>query len=536
MKDKKLADFLSFNTACGLRNLAVEIKEKTMATRTNNNRTYYINPAYLTFNEDSGYGANLIQVSASSSCWISVYDPANGITYSDADRNYRRWKITAYNNKFPDNDAFYIYVRLERNGSSALIVYSKNLYEVNGSSDSTEESLEYYYILIGEVSGTNGISIREILYDTGYLESDQGYEDSIGPNEMWELEKYSTPWLIKAKHWLSSFTVKGFISLVGGFIFKKNDEEKVVTDLKRSVDSDDDVPISDSTIPSTLHTKEFVENEIEKLDERFLSKVKPDETPYHIKLLGGVTTTEAASNDYAKDVKKAGWAVKKNDKDEWYVESDELVARILARVYDLMVQNHAVFKNGLSSENFISGFVGGKGWSVRMEEWINAAGVNERKSVAEFDDLIVRSSLRVYEFLVSQMLGENDNRVYTGMMEVDHVDEDECKIYLKTNGGKLYNPFRVDDVLMVQQYGGSPSDSNGSYVTKQYELIVTSVGIGEPDENQDRLDWLTFRDFTTTMEGGSLSLIEERDTLVRIDNLSDSGRKGMNKKQLAGVT
>ena len=70
MKDKKLADFLSFNTAIGLRNLAVEIKEKTMATRTNNNRTYYINPAYLTFNENSGYGANLIQVSASSSCWI----------------------------------------------------------------------------------------------------------------------------------------------------------------------------------------------------------------------------------------------------------------------------------------------------------------------------------------------------------------------------------------------------------------------------------------------------------------------------------
>ena len=147
MKDKKLADFLSFNTACGLRNLAVEIKEKTMI-HSNNNTTYYINPAHLTFVENSGYGANLIQVSASSSCYIRVYVP--GVIGYDGDGNYRRWKITAYNNKFPDNDLFYIYVRLERNGASALIAYSKTLYNVDGSTPdgSVATSDTYYYIRI----------------------------------------------------------------------------------------------------------------------------------------------------------------------------------------------------------------------------------------------------------------------------------------------------------------------------------------------------------------------------------------------------
>lgn len=494
-----------------------------MATRTNNNRTYYINPETLTFVENSGHGANLIRVSASSSCRITVYDPSHGITYNDGDRNYRRWTVTAYNNKFPDNGAYYIYVRLEKEGSAALVVYSKVLYEVDGSAEGVPASTLYYYIRIGEVSSTDGTSIRDIIYDTGYLESDQGYEDSLGPGEMWEIDKHSTPWLIKAKHWLSGFTVKGFISLVGGFVFKNGEQEKPVTDIKRSTDSDEDVPVSDEN----LATSKYVESQLEDLDDRFLSKVKPDETPHHIKLLGGLTTTEAASDDYAKDTLKAGWAARKDDDGNWYVEADKIVARILANVYDLLVENNAVFKGNLSSEEFISGFVGGKGWAIRMKEWENAAGEIEKKSLAEFDDLIVRGSMRVYEFIVSQMLGENDNRIFTGMMEVDHYDNSDGKIYLKTDGGKLYNPFRADDIIIVQQYGGMPTQESGYYITKQYEFVVTEVGIGSLSDGDERLDWVKFRNFTTSMEGGDLSLIAERDTLVRIDNLSDVRRKGI---------
>ena len=85
--------------------------------------------------------------------------------------------------------------------------------------------------------------------------------------------------------------------------------------------------------------------------------------------------------------------------------------------------------------------------------------------------------MRVYEFIISQLLGENDNRIFTGMMEVDHYDAETGKIYLKTDNGKLYNPFRVDDVVIVQQYG-EPNEDNGFYVIKQYELIVTEAQVG----------------------------------------------------------
>lgn len=327
MKDKKLADFLSFNTAFGLRNLAVEIKEKTMATRTNNNRTYYINPTYLTFNENSGYGANLIQVSASSSCWISVYDKANGIGYSDADKNYQRWKVTAYNNKFLDNDAYRIYVRLERNGTSALIVYSKKVYNVDGSSADTEASADYYYIYIGDVSATDGTSIRSITYDTGYLESDQGYEDANELNEMWEWDKISySDWLISAKKWLSSFTVKGFIELVGGLIFKKGEIEKTITDIKRSTDNDDEVPVSDSTLPTTKYVWEMN-------DERYLRKDKDDRS------VGTISSDKGF--EVGKFVAGASGAVFQIDKKTGHTiaELDKLYVRMKAYFETLEIIN-----------------------------------------------------------------------------------------------------------------------------------------------------------------------------------------------------
>ena len=234
---------------------------------------------------------------------------------------------------------------------------------------------------------------------------------------------------------------------------------------------------------------------------------------------------DIVSKDFAEGTEKGGYAIRKNSEEQYEAESDNIIARILAKTYDLLVQNHATFVGDLSSEEFISGFIGGKGWSIRTKEILNAEGINEKKSVAEFDDLIVRGSMRIYEFIVSQLLGENDNRIFTGMMEVDHYDANDGKVYLKTDNGRLYNPFRVDDVIIVQQYGGNHSQESGYYVTKQYEFIVTEVGVGEQGEG--RLDWVRFRNFTTSMEGGNEELITEHDTLVRLDNISDANRKGI---------
>jgi hypothetical protein len=200
----------------------------------------------------------------------------------------------------------------------------------------------------------------------------------------------------------------------------------------------------------------------------------------------------------------------------------------MATVGALHVKGASTFDGDLFSKEFISGFLGGKGWGIYNKPITNAAGMLENKWTGEFDNVIVRGSLRVYEMIISQLLGENDNRVFTGMMEVDHFDKKSGKVYLDTQDGKLYNPFRRDDIIMVQQFNGMPNSSNGNYVTKNYELLVTDAGCGNLEDGEKRLDWVKFANFTSSIAGASPeALIRKKDTFVRVDNLSDPDRKGI---------
>ncbi len=247
-------------------------------------------------------------------------------------------------------------------------------------------------------------------------------------------------------------------------------------------------------------------DKLKDLDDRYLRKDKADSTQFLIQFFAGL---------------EAGLYA------EGGIDGSKLHSDGLAELGRLQVNSDSEFRGNLSSKDFISGFMTGKGWAMQLKKFINSAGVEETKAVGELDDLIVRGTLRVFEFVVSQMLGENDNRVFTAMLEVDHYDPTTGKVWLDTQNGKLYNPFRVDDCIVVQQYNGMPSEDNGYYITKQYELVITGVGVGDMSLGEDRLDWVTFKNFTTTMEGGDVSLIAKGDTFVRWDNLSDPTRKGI---------
>ena len=246
--------------------------------------------------------------------------------------------------------------------------------------------------------------------------------------------------------------------------------------------------------------------DLKELDKRYLRKDQPDSTKFLVQFFAGLEAGLYAAGG---------------------TDGSKLHEDGLAELGRLQVNGDSEFRGNLSSKDFISGFMTGKGWAIQMKKILNSAGVEETKAVGELDDLIVRGTLRVFEFVVSQMLGENDNRVFTAMLEVDHYDPSTGKVWLNTQNGKLYNPFRVDDCIVVQQYNGMPSEDNGYYITKQYELVVTGVGIGDMSLGEDRLDWVTFKNFTTTMEGGDVSLITKGDAFVRWDNLSDPTRKGI---------
>lgn len=243
---------------------------------------------------------------------------------------------------------------------------------------------------------------------------------------------------------------------------------------------------------------------------------------------GNIIAHSIASENTNTDEEKGFIIVRKDETGKYKLCIDELLAWGLATVKQLHVKGDSTFDGNLFSKQFISDFLTGKGWGIYNKPILNAAGVQENKWTGEFDDVIVRGSLRVYEMIISQLLGENDNRIFTGMMEVDHYDSESGKVYLNTQDGKLYNPFRKDDIIMVQQFNGMPNSSNDYYVTKNYELLVTDAGCGSLEDGDKRLDWVKFANFTSSITGANPeALIRKKDTFVRVDNLSDKDRKGI---------
>ena len=250
-----------------------------------------------------------------------------------------------------------------------------------------------------------------------------------------------------------------------------------------------------------MHTT--IEELLKKIEGKYLSKVKDDEAAGLITFLRGLRVGAGYKFD----------------------ESGNILADSI-EANNLNVGGNSVFAGDLCSPDFVAGFLTGKGWRLKNEPVENAAGVLENKYNLELDNLIVRGSMRIFEMIISQSLGENDNRIFTAMMEVDHYDAESGRVYLDTREGRMYNSFRKGDYIMVQQYNGLPSDENDHYVTKSYELLVKEVGT--EGEGENRLAWVTFENFTSSMAGATPEkLITKRDTFVRVDNVSDPDRKGI---------
>ena len=322
--------------------------------------------------------------------------------------------------------------------------------------------------------------------------------------------RYSGKGEVGHKH--INISVLDALSFVGGYLLYKGEKLKAgVADVAKELDGEAAI------------LKKYIRRDIDDTAEGTITFEKVQ------KFLGGIIA-HSISSDGASEENGKGFTILQKDPltNTYKLCIDEVIAYTVATVGKLFVNGNSRFGGELSSKQFISGFLGGLGWGIYNTPVTNAAGVQENKWTGEFDNVIVRGSLRVFEMIISQLLGENDNRIFTGMMEVDHYDAESGRVYLNTQDGKLYNPFRRNDIIMVQQFNGMPNSSNDYYVTKNYELLITDSGCGSLEDGDKRLDWVTFTNFTSSMEGATAeSLIKKKDTFVRVDNLSDSQRKGI---------
>ena len=268
------------------------------------------------------------------------------------------------------------------------------------------------------------------------------------------------------------------------------------------IKKEDTTAASDSNVFSALRTLAEIDKVKEEMDEMYLRKDIND-TAHGIILFD----QKIGSSVFIDGWEGKGWEI--TDGGAGLLDS-------------LRVRSDIFLGNRLGSDTFVSGFPNGYGWEITPYQRTNSAGTTETKYRLEIDDINVRGKLRAYEFVISQLRGENDNVIFAGMMKVDHYDATERRLYLDTEEGVLYNPFRSGDILMVQRFGGMPMAENDYNVIKQYELRVDEAGIGNLSDGEKRLDWITFTNFV-----GDISDITEGDVLTRVDSVSDSTRKGI---------
>lgn len=181
----------------------------------------------------------------------------------------------------------------------------------------------------------------------------------------------------------------------------------------------------------------------------------------------------------------------------------------------MAVSGMATFKDSLGSDKFWTGW-NGYGWKIWMRDTMNVIGKMVKRSTMEITDLTVRGTFRVFELVINQLRGENDNYVFSGMQKVDHVDVDTNTIYLDTNKGETYCPFRDGDILRCQRFQG------GDTVIKRYDILVKEAKVGNVADGEDRVDYIVWENFD-----GDINDIAQGDVLCRMDNIKDVDRKGI---------
>lgn len=308
---------------------------------------------------------------------------------------------------------------------------------------------------------------------------------------------------------------------------------------------DGDISIDDNSLLTAAAIVNLINKEIEKLANIYLRKDKKDTANEEITFKDGFVLGAAAfkkavlsgalEKEYTENSLISAKAVLELIKNHMQLVADRYIRRdiddsaiglitflkglkaegLASFLAGMAVEGLATFSGSLSSPDFWSGWTG-QGWRLWFKDTVNIIGEATKKASLELDDLTVRGTFRVFEFVINQLRGENDNYVFSGMMKVDHIDEDLKIIYLDTNKGETYNPFRKDDILRCKRW------QFGNNTAKQYDILVKEAHVGNIEEGEDRVDWIEYE--SLDIEVGE---VEQGDVLCRLDNLTDPERKGI---------
>lgn len=329
---------------------------------TYDNRTYRITYQGVAMVENALERPDLVQISVTSDTTIKVSPhPDYGIDYLP-NGEYREWDLDGVNTRLNRAEAHFMYARLNRADNKALIVFSVNDYNVDGSIGEGSASNEYYYIKIGSITATDSLSNptvdREITFDFGYLATPQQQE---GINADWrELFEVTLENLIRPLKRFASYIVEGTLSIIGKLVLN----DKAVSDIARQGDQlteeeEEQQRKNDEAVPTVAY---LYGRYIDGFRDIFINKDREDQTEFLVKFLGGIVTDVINSTDFVTGMMGAGFCLKRNADGTTYMEVDKLLVRMKA-----FFQTLAIMETELAGPSFLFNSSGARIKIIKVE-------------------------------------------------------------------------------------------------------------------------------------------------------------------------
>ena len=249
---------------------------------------YWIKSGALTIGLNAIDNPQYVQASVMSGAAIMAY--RRDIIGYDASHNYRKWTLEAYNTFFQTTSAKFLHAQLDRkeDGTRAILIYADRKIDIEGRvlSDEDTPSADYYFIYLGSLTSSinnNGISVDrrwDDSFENGTLATDQYLkeESSSTLEKMFRLNEVTG--LIEVLKPISEAVINKL--KIGKSLFFG---EKEIMGIKRSVDTDEDVPIDDKSLTTSKYVEKYIA-------ERSLSRLNDDNAGGHLTLEKGATSKE----------------------------------------------------------------------------------------------------------------------------------------------------------------------------------------------------------------------------------------------------
>lgn len=177
------------------------------------------------------------------------------------------------------------------------------------------------------------------------------------------------------------------------------------------------------------------------------------------------------------------------------------------------------FLGKVTGENFRQGQIGGRDWGIYRDE--------TGKSVAEFDQVIIRELLKITELEVDKVSHLGGTKIMSlAEMECTDIEETDSEYicYFDQKQGTKTNPFAVNDIVWCQDF------SEGA-ILKYYKSVVTAVGDNYISISKTRFDGDGIPSEGDVLVQAGNTSVESRQSIIIIetrDNPSISLYRGVN--------